>query len=211
MKTNRVRDMRVEREVARFMDEHLYNTSLFTRHDRTDEKEGQLKGSDIIVSIPSKGIKDAIVDEKAMCNYYYLPHSLPTFALELSFYKNDNERIEGWLTDVNKVTEYYMCIWLHAKTYNFKAEDITWLEYALVSRKKILDYLDKECNLSIERLRQDDDYIRENVTKQGPVGKDKEKDYWFFYSPQLGERPINLVVRKRVYLKLADLHGEFNL
>jgi len=203
--------MRVEREVARFMDEHLYCQPIFSRHDRTDDKDEQLKGSDIILSIPTLDIKDAIVDEKAMCNYYYMPKSLPTFALELSFYKNDNERIEGWLTDLNKVTEYYMLIWFHAKTYDFKAEDITWLEYALVSRKKILDYLDKECNLSIENLRKVDDFIRENVTEKGAVGKDSNKDYWFFYSPQLGERPINLVIRKKLYLKLADLHGEFTL
>ena len=38
----RERDMKVERELARFMDRHLYNSSLFTRAERTDTKEAQM-------------------------------------------------------------------------------------------------------------------------------------------------------------------------
>lgn len=210
MKTNRGRDMMVEREVAMFLDEHLYSNSIFSKHDRTDDHQSQLSGSDIIISIPSKGIYDAIVDEKAMCNYYWMPKSLPTFALELSFYRNDEQIVEGWLTDPSKITEYYMCIWLHATTYRFTKNDITWLEYALVKRSDILQYLETQ-GYSINELKNKDAQIRATCVKQGPIDKSKDKEYYFFFSPQLGERPINIVIRKDVYKRLAVLHGEFNI
>lgn len=202
--SNRDRDMRVEREVARFLDEHLYTNPIFTKHDRTDLPEQQLSGSDIIISIPSKGIVDAIVDEKAMTTYWERP--LPTFALEMDFRRFNGEIVEGWFTDVKKATEYYLAIWLKATQNDFKAEDITWLEYALVSRKKLQDYFSENFGLSPQAIREKAAFIRQNN-----IGKDsekcQEKPFWFFYTYWLAEKPINMVVRKQVYLDLADIHG----
>lgn len=79
----RERDMKVERELARFMDEHLYNDGRFSKAERTDSIEAQMSGSDIILSIPSIGVENIIVDEKGMTQY--MDNPLPTFSLELSF------------------------------------------------------------------------------------------------------------------------------
>ena len=210
METNRERDMFVEREIATFLDEHLYSQPIFTKHERTDEKEQQISGSDIILTIPSLGVKDAIVDEKVISTYYYLPHSIPTFALELSFKKSNGKIAEGWFTDNDKTTEYYLMGWLNATTDKFTRNDIKWFEYALVKRTDIFKWLEAQ-GLTREVLRAKDADIRSTVTERGNIDKVYGKDYWFSYSPQLGECPINLVIRKKVYLQFAVLHGEINL
>ena len=136
----RGRDMHVERVIAQYLDEHLYNDGRFTRHDRTDGREEQLKGSDIIISVPSLGIKDAIVDEKAIT--HYMIRQLPTFALELSFLSQSGNVVEGWLTDTEKVTEYYLMMWpLATKPWTIEIQDIKSIEYMLVKRSDILQWL----------------------------------------------------------------------
>ena len=62
--TFRSKDMEAERELAKFLDKHLYTKGIFTRADLTDNASIQIDGSDIILTIPSLGIKDAVVDEK---------------------------------------------------------------------------------------------------------------------------------------------------
>lgn len=76
-KSFRSRDMNVEREIASFLDKHLYSDDAFSRKDRTDSFEEQMKGSDIIISMPKEDIFDAVVDEKGQTQYINNP--LPTF------------------------------------------------------------------------------------------------------------------------------------
>lgn len=45
--------MRIERELALFMDNHLYNDGRFLTHRRTDDLTSQLSGSDIVLSLPA--------------------------------------------------------------------------------------------------------------------------------------------------------------
>lgn len=199
----RNRDMSVERELAMFMDMHLYSDGRFTRHDRTDDKESQLSGSDIILSVPSLGLESIIVDEKGMTQYMTRP--LPTFALELSFLRY-NEEITGWFVDDNKSTEYYMFLWPKANNdWNATMNDFTEVEYALVSKKAIRDYLAKE-GWTKEALISKSDEIRRNGIS-GQIDKRDDKDYWFYYTTKLVEKPINIVLRKKVYRQLAVMTG----
>lgn len=103
-----------------------------------------------------------------------------------------------------------MCVWLHATTYRFTKNDITWLEYALVKRSDILQYLDSQ-GYSINALKQKDAQIRATCVDKGPIDKTKDKEFYFYFSPQLGECPINIVIKKDVYIRLSVLHGEFNM
>ena len=87
----RKRQEKVERSIASFLDKHFYNQSIFTDVHRCYNKEQQVKGTDITVSIPSLGINKAIIDEKAAiikvnCN-------LRTFSLEL--WRKDRRGIGG--------------------------------------------------------------------------------------------------------------------
>ena len=200
----RGRDMRVERVIAQYLDTHLYNDVRFTKHLRTDGREAQLSGSDIIISVPSLGINDAIVDEKAITHYMMKP--LPTFALELSFLSQNGNVVEGWLTDTKKETEYYLMMWIKAtKSWNIEVEDIVQIEYMLVKRSDILNWLNQQ-GFSVEQLREKAKLIREKQIG-GAIDKVNGKDFWFYLTTKLAECPINIVVRKKVYESLAVMKG----
>lgn len=201
----RGRDMHVERVIAQYLDEHLYNDGRFSRHERTDGREEQLLGSDIIISVPSLGIQDAIVDEKAIT--HYMIRQIPTFALELSFLSQSGNIVEGWLTDTDKVTEYYLMMWpLATKPWNVEIEDIKSIDYMLVKRSDILKWLANQ-GYTIDKLKEKAEIIRKTVTENGAIDKVNGKDYWFFLTTKLAECPINVVIRKKVYESLALLKG----
>ena len=181
--------MQVEREVAKFLDENLYSKEIFTKHERTDTKDLQLKGSDIIISAPSLGIVDGICDE-----------------LEVSSFQHGKLR-DGWIINDSLDTTHYLFCWLSATKRWFGKDDIKWLEYALVRKADLIEYLESE-NLTKEHIIKNRDWILKNVHEKGAVGKNKHKDFYFYYSPQFVERPVNIIVKKDVYLNLSLLHGE---
>lgn len=205
IQTFRVRDMNVERELARFLDKHLYNNGYFSKAVRTDLYESQMTGSDIILSIPKIGIENAVVDEKGQTQY--IP-ALPTFALELSFLSSNGGIIEGWLTDIEKKTEYYLLIWIQdagGKKWNLKSSDFKKIDYVLVRRADIINYLSSN-GYTTAKLREKAKEIR-NAGISGPIDKGVNSDFYFFYTTKLVEQPINIVIRRVVYERLAVLKG----
>ena len=73
--------MAVEREIAAFLDEHLYNNKeLFTEHVRTDSLEEQYSGSDLLLSTKDGKLNRSIVDEKVASRF--ANRKLDTFSLE---------------------------------------------------------------------------------------------------------------------------------
>lgn len=204
MGSYRKRDMDVEREIAKFLDKYLYCNPIFTKKTRTDDTKSQLKGSDIILSIPSKNLHDIVVDEKAATQY--INKGLPTFALELSFVVGDKV-VDGWFVDDNKDTEYYEFQWIKADTndtWNLQEKDITEVEYMLVSKQAIRDYLSQQ-GYSVEKLKEKAKDIRE-IGKDGQAEKETGKSYWFFNSTRLAEKPINLILQKKELERLASIH-----
>ena len=105
--------MQVEREVAKYLDENLYSKEIFTKHERTDTKDLQLKGSDIIISAPSLGIVDGICDEKAASAYWHMERSIKTFSLEVSSFQHGKLR-DGWIINDSLDTTHYLFCWLSA-------------------------------------------------------------------------------------------------
>ena len=143
--TFRSKDMEAERELAKFLDKHLYTNSIFTRAERTDNASTQIDGSDIILSIPSLGIRDAVVDEKA--SIYYINKDLRTFVLEISFLNRGYQYNEGWFVDESLSTEYYLMQWIKANVadpWQVKENNITEIECVLISKAKLKEYFDNE-------------------------------------------------------------------
>ena len=205
----RANDMRVEREIARFLDSHVYNKeSLFLNPRRTDTLDWQFKGCDIIVDVPSLGLQNVIVDEKTQGHYLLKP--LPTFALELSFLNKNNELMEGWFTDKSKATQYYMFLWITASEDDrtFTSDKVTDVKFAFVSRQKILDYLESN-GYGYERLREMDSLIRISNPNGGAVNKTPYSDFWFYYTTNLKEKPINIVLRQRLIYSLSVFYYDF--
>ena len=149
---------------------------------------------------------DGICDEKAASAYWHMERSIKTFSLEVSSFQHGKLR-DGWIINDSLDTTHYLFCWLSATKRWFGKDDIKWLEYALVRKADLIEYLESE-GLTKEHIIKNRDWILKNVHEKGAVGKNKHKDFYFYYSPQFVERPVNIIVKKDVYLNLSLLHGE---
>lgn len=214
MENNRKKDMVVEREIAAFLDEHLYsNKELFTEFARTDEYDEQIRGSDLILSLHDKKIDRAIVDEKVAARYANT--NLNTFSLELSFIGKNGKKLCGWFLDSSKSTQYYLFGWIlkadieydkEKKRYDTDSitkDNIIEFEWCLVSRQKIADFLESK-GWTLDILAKQDEIIRE----RGCVKTlDFVNDVSFRYSEKYIEKPINILLKKQTYINLSECHG----
>ena len=214
MENNRKYDMAVEREIAAFLDEHLYsNKELFTEFARTDEYDEQIRGSDLILSLHDKKIDRAIVDEKVAARYANT--NLNTFSLELSFIGKNGKKLCGWFLDSSKSTQYYLFGWIlkadieydkEKKRYDTDSitkDNIIEFEWCLVSRQKIADFLESK-GWTLDILAKQDEIIRE----RGCVKTlDFVNDVSFRYSEKYIEKPINILLKKQTYINLSECHG----
>ena len=195
--------MEAERELAKFLDKHLYTNSIFTRAERTDNASTQIDGSDIILSIPSLGIRDAVVDEKA--SIYYINKDLRTFVLEISFLNRGYQYNEGWFVDESLSTEYYLMQWIKANVadpWQVKENNITEIECVLISKAKLKEYFDNEGYDKAKLLQTAKKMRAENQTMIAPAGK----PYRFYFTQKLAEKPVNILLNKEEYIRLSEFH-----
>lgn len=201
--TFRTKDMEAERELAKFLDKHLYSKDIFTRAERTDSAYTQIEGSDIILTIPSLNIQDAVVDEKA--SIYYINKDLKTFVLEISFLNRGYQIQEGWFVNDQLSTQYYLMQWIKANVadpWQVKEGNITEIECVLVSKKKLKDYFERE-GYDKTRLIQLSQQMRASQQKMlAPAGK----PYRFFFTQNLAEKPVNILLNKEEYIRLGEFH-----
>ena len=73
-------DLRIEHEIAEYLDANLYRSPLFSQAVRTPGEADQKIGCDIILSSQEFGLESAIVDEKA--TIHYINQDITTFAFE---------------------------------------------------------------------------------------------------------------------------------
>lgn len=195
--------MEAERELAKFLDKYLYTKEIFTRADRTDNATTQINGSDIIISIPSLGITDAVVDEKA--SIYYINKDLKTFVLEVSFLNKSMHYTDGWFIDNSLSTEYYLMQWIKADIddpWQVKESNITEIECVLVSKSKLKDYFVQE-GYHKEKLLQ---IAQEMRSSHNPKIIPPGKPYCFYYTSKLAEKPVNILLNKSEYIRLSEFH-----
>lgn len=214
MENNRKKDMAVEREVAAFLDEHLYsNKELFKEFARTDTYDEQMKGSDLILSSSDNKLYRVIVDEKVAARYANT--DLDSFALELSFISKNGKKICGWFLDSAKSTEYYLFGWITNADIEYNKSAKRWdtdtitkdsikeFDWCLVSRQKIAKFLEKK-GWTLDKLAQQDQAIRD----RGFVKTfDFVDDISFRYSGKYIEKPINVLLKKQTYVDLSECHG----
>lgn len=210
--SNIARDRRVEQEIAKFLDNSLYKSVLFTEIERVNDRGRQLEGIDLFISSPSLNLNKSPADEKSQSSLTYLNKPIPTFVLELSSLNKDRKEVIGWFLDKTKKTEYYIFVWLEKtrKIEDLTEDDIEEVYYCIVSRETLLSYFE-DLSLSLEELTNRTSEIREKFkdsNERTSIDKDKYGNkFYFFYSGQLHEKPINIVIRKEVLIDLAILHG----
>ena len=218
MINNRANDSKVEREIAKFLDENLYsNKEIFKEFARTDSKDEQIKGSDLILSTSDGKLDRVVVDEKVAARYANT--NLNTFSLELSYIGKDGKRKCGWLTDNTNKTEYYLLGWINKAdipydeinkrydTNSITKDSIKSFDWVLVSKQKIMKCLEEK-GWTLDRLSSQDKKIRENG---GVKTKEFINGVSFRYSDIYVEKPINVLLEKETYFEISDYHGNINI
>lgn len=203
----RSRDNFVEKELAKYLDKSLYKlTNFFSSTNRIDNEKMQYRGVDIILSIPSLNLTNIKVDEKAMLGKDYIGKPKNSFILELSFENGADNNQYGWFLNNEIDTDYYLFIWIdQAKCINWiKEKDFETIDFCFVSRKKIKEYLNNK-NYSEETLIK----INNQIRKDGRVDKsfNRHNEFFFCFSKDLKEKPINIVMKKYVYQYLSEFTG----
>lgn len=201
--TLRSMDNASEKQIAKFLDKNFY-PAYTNNFKRFNDVETQMAGID--VQFDYKGLTGLLVDEKALT--HYVNKNIPTFAFELDFKIASGEVVAGWFYDEHKRTEYYLMSWITAsRNRYFQAEDIIKLDTLLVSRSAIQDMLE-----GYGMTKDLADSHAKNIRRMNISGvsqKDlRHKPYYFYYSDQLGEMPINLIVRKEKLIEIATARFE---
>lgn len=88
--------------------------------------------------------------------------------------------------------------------YIYTYSDILEVEYALVSKKTLRSYFEEK-GYCKNRLIAKTKAIRES-NQEGAIDK-SDNDFWFYKTTKLVEKPINLILRKKVYKQLAVMTG----
>lgn len=212
-KSNFPSDIKLSNVFGYFLDQYFYKPmeSLIVEEDpraanvffeRVYDKERQRRGFDVIMH---EGAWTMPIDEKAQFSRMDAP--LDTFCLELSYLKH-GEPMPGWLLDDTKQTAAYMLCWPKGPT------DImgvfTGADMLLVYSNRVKKFL-KEWGYDREVLCERERLMRENRFK----GRCHSKcsGFWFTFSPQLAEQPVNVVFKQALLKELAsaDMHLEVDL
>ena len=219
VKSNRENDMKVEREVAAFLNEQLYpDNEIFKEIIRTDGKKEQLDGSDLIITTSDGKLNRVVVDEK--CAHTWANKPLNSFVLELSHINENGKEVDGWFIKPDSKTEYYLFMWVPKADipflgYDYRGEkkwdtnlvdrnNIRELEWALVSKKKLVNFLEAR-GWTTEKLREKNAEIRE---REGVSEKGYKNGVGFVYISSLAEQPVNVKLEKKTYMDLSDYNGK---
>jgi hypothetical protein len=193
-------DEHCEKVMAQFLDEHFYKKIGYTWRERVTDRERQVKGLDVIIKRDGKVYN---IDEKAAIRY---TNGLKTFALELSFLNRKGNRVDGWLIDEKKVNDYFVFVWINKIEGELieNVDSFKEVEVALVSKEKIMIYLES-LGWDVDKLLIKDERIRDGIDDN--LGDIKKNGCKFSYSERLFEKPINILLPKQAYIKIADEHS----
>lgn len=193
-------DEHCEKVMAQFLDKHFYKKIGYTWRERVTDRERQVKGLDVILKRDGKVYN---IDEKAAIRY---TNGLKTFALELSFLNRKGNRVDGWLIDEKKVNDYFVFVWINKIEGELieNVDSFKEVEVALVSKEKIMIYLES-LGWDVDKLLIKDERIRDGIDDN--LGDIKKNGCKFSYSERLFEKPINILLPKQAYIKIADEHS----
>lgn len=192
---------RLEQVLADYLDRNLYTiqNGLYPSERYTD-KSSQTKGLDISTPMGE-------VDEKMAVSY--INKEIDTFSLELVTLNRKRSEMKGWFVNEELENTHYILGWIKAKkNSNITLEDIIQVEVVIVSKDKLKAYINKYFDLSridyAHTLFKNGVSVKDVNNKMG-LNMDKHK-FILYYSPKLTEKPMNLILKKELYIKLADKH-----
>jgi len=188
LKSNFKADLSKEKQLAPLLDSYYQKHLKQYSFERVCQLTKQLQGIDIILKDICSG-KQFFVDEKAQLDY--INESLPTFAFELFYHKNEIQK-QGWLFDTTKKTQFYALV---TSIYSDEKDVFTSCNITWVNREKLILRLD-ELGLNQKFLN------RFSLVQKNGHGKlileqldPKTQGYLFFSSKNKAEKPVNLILK----------------
>jgi len=210
--SKRKEDMKAEQELAAFLDKYFYRRLEEKNPDlyciRQQEEITQKAGIDVAIHSPES--PTMYIDEKV--SIYYRNGMIPTFAFEVnSIQKKLGKRIPGWLVNNDLKTTHYLLVWANVKCdnktlkmkeiKNITEDEFTIVEALLISKKKIIDYLESKGFSTDKILEEAKTILEKNTSGNTYIG---QRNFHFCYSAHIAEKPINVVIQRRKLLELAS-------
>ncbi|MFV5769926.1 hypothetical protein [Mammaliicoccus sciuri] len=215
--SNYEKNLKDEKIIGGFLDKYFYpiiedkynsNIKSITRNFNVAK---QHKGIDVILEA-EKGYK-LNIDEKAATEY--LNKNIPTFALEISFLKDKNNR-DGWLFGEKycDTDTYLFCWgWKEDKDKALSVENISHIEAYSVRKSDLQQLLDKDYGLNKynykEKAKLAVQEIDESLEGHKVFLKGDNGPRWHI-SRNLNEEPVNLVTPKYVLKHVAKAIFQIN-
>lgn len=206
--------MSAEKTLGTFLDKYFYQElskkNPMISCQRQFNRDMQMSGADVVITSPDKRM---VIDEKAAI--YYSNAMIPTFAFEVSsIQRQEGTPCMGWFLNDELLTEYYLLVWVNIKCKLDKSigkwvrkdlgelcmYDFTLLEAYLIRKYAIRDYLakhgwEKQDILALASR------IRLQESTKTDVG---QEDFRFVFSPQIAEKPLNIVISKPRLFELSE-------
>ncbi len=190
-------DIGQERIVGKYLKKYFYDR-VFDDVEVVFDTERQLSGIDVVAD-------GMLIDNKAQSSPKYVNHPRDTFILELSILNKDGEVIPGWFIDTKSRTTHYLFVWignaLVDDSNRILPRGINEVEVMLVSKSEIMEKIISKYPIS--RLLNIANRMREFEMKHYNANIIGCK---FSHSPQLKEKPVNIVTRKDFLKQCATLH-----
>lgn len=183
-------------------------SELDLKRSPSDNLDKEMHGIDLELTI-NRNNENTIkkyFDEKSTLDYKRIDSPLSTFAFELGSLINGNLS-EGWLTNKNKYTQYYILVWPHMNENNiFDAMEIMFIE-----RKSIFKIINRESKGKFFEIFTPDkikNIIMHNYHTDFKYHK--KYNYYYYENPQIpstlkvvhsikkAERPLNIVLKKEL-------------
>lgn len=186
IKTKRVQDSLNSKEVEKFLDLYLYKDT--SKAERVKDKTRQLMGVDVIY-------KDMMIDEK--CALDYINRPLSTFSMEISSVNKVGNRYDGWLVNDNLSTTHYLFCYINSCEVNENpvCENIKEMEVILVKKKKIISFIEDNCDKLSEIIK-----ISKTIN-----GSHTYKGFRIIQSKHKVESPINILVKREDLRRLSEV------
>lgn len=191
--TTRSKDNIIEREVAKFMDQYLWQKlakSKQTKASRVSSFDLQVKGVDVKLG-------NMCIDEK--CKFHGLLNKILQYpSFEVSFRNRAGDIQDGWFVKEDSITTHYAFIAVFADTddeYNISFDNIQKLNVLLLKKEEVIGMVEDDIKADAESLR--------DIMLEERQSYDHRK-YWLKMSSKLYEQPINLVTTRKQLLSLPS-------